>query len=81
MPWPEEVDDRLAAAQLAERIKPRLADLPDMQRQVVTLRDIEGLCADEVCDLLGLSEGNQRVLLHRSRSRLRGVLELEMGKA
>lgn len=81
VPWPEEVDDRLVAAQLAARIRPRLDELPDMQRQVVTLRDIEGLGADEVCDLLGLTEGNQRVLLHRGRSRLRGMLELEMGKA
>ena len=81
VPWPDEVDDRLVAAQLAEWIRPRLEDLPDMQRQVVTLRDVEGLSADEVCDLLGLTEGNQRVLLHRGRSRLRGMLELEMGKA
>ena len=81
VPWPDEVDDRLVAAQLAERIRPRLEELPDMQRQVVTLRDVEGLSAEEVCELLGLTEGNQRVLLHRGRSRLRGMLELEMGKA
>jgi len=79
VPWPDEVDDRLVAAQLAERIRPRIDDLPEMQRQVVTLRDIEGLEATDVCELLGLSEGNQRVLLHRGRSRLRGMLESEMG--
>ena len=80
VPWPDEVDDRLAAAQMAERIRPRIAELPDMQRQVVTLRDVEGMSSDEVCELLGLTEGNQRVLLHRGRSRLRGMLEHEMGK-
>jgi RNA polymerase sigma-70 factor (ECF subfamily) len=79
VPWPDEVDDRLVASQLAERIRPRIGELPDMQRQVVTLRDVEGLGAAEVCDLLGLSEGNQRVLLHRGRARLRGMLETEMG--
>ena len=81
VPWSDEVDDRLVAAQLAERIRPRLEELPAMQRQVVTLRDVEGFSADEVCELLGLTEGNQRVLLHRGRARLRGMLEHEMGKA
>jgi RNA polymerase sigma-70 factor (ECF subfamily) len=81
VPWPDEVDDRLVAAQLAAQIRPRLEELPAMQRQVVTLRDVEGLSADDVCELLGLTEGNQRVLLHRGRSRLRGMLEAEMGKA
>ena len=81
VPWPEEVDDRLVAAQLAERVRPLIDELPDMQRQVVTLRDVEGLSAQEVCDVLGLTEGNQRVLLHRGRARLRSMLEREMGKA
>jgi RNA polymerase sigma-70 factor (ECF subfamily) len=79
VPWPEEVDDRLVADDLARRIRPKIDELPDMQRQVVTLRDVHGLDAPEVCALLGLSEGNQRVLLHRGRSRLRGMLESEMG--
>jgi RNA polymerase sigma-70 factor (ECF subfamily) len=78
VPWPDEVDDRLVASQLAHRIRPRIDELPDMQRQVVILRDVEGLDASEVCELLGLSDGNQRVLLHRGRSRLRGMLESEM---
>ena len=80
VPWPDDVDDRLLAGQLAERIRPRLDELPDMQRQVVLLRDVDGMSAEEVCDLLGLTDGNQRVLLHRGRSRLRGMLEAEMGK-
>lgn len=79
VPWPEDVDDRLVADELARRIRPKIDELPDMQRQVVTLRDVHGLDAPEVCALLGLSEGNQRVLLHRGRSRLRGMLESEMG--
>jgi RNA polymerase sigma-70 factor (ECF subfamily) len=49
--------------------------LPPAQRVVVALRDMHGWPAAEVCDVLGLSEANQRVLLHRGRSRLRGVLE------
>jgi RNA polymerase sigma-70 factor, ECF subfamily len=81
VPWPDEIDDRLVAGELAKRIRPWIDELPDMQRQVVTLRDVDGLSAEEVCDLLGLTEGNQRVLLHRGRSRLRSMLEREMGKA
>jgi RNA polymerase sigma-70 factor (ECF subfamily) len=52
-----------------------MAELPAQQRAVVTLRDVEGLNSDEVCDALQVSEANQRVLLHRARSRLRAVLE------
>jgi RNA polymerase sigma-70 factor (ECF subfamily) len=52
-----------------------LADLPANQRAVVTLRDIEGLGSTDVCNVLGISETNQRVLLHRGRSRVRAALE------
>ncbi len=58
-----------------EQIALALAELPDTQRAVVTLRDIEEWGSDEVCNVLGLSESNQRVLLHRGRQRLRAVLE------
>jgi RNA polymerase sigma-70 factor (ECF subfamily) len=79
-PWPEDVDDRLAATALAERVRAGIAELPWQQRQVVTLRDIEGLGAADVCELLGISEGNQRVLLHRGRTRVRRMLDHELGK-
>lgn len=79
-PWPDDVDDRLYASMLAERVRARMSELPDQQRQVVILRDLEGVSAPEVCDLLGISEANQRVLLHRGRSRIRGMLENELGK-
>ena len=49
--------------------------IPDSQRVVVTLRDVAGWGSDEVCDTLGLTEGNQRVLLHRGRAKLRAALE------
>jgi len=52
-----------------------LAALPDAQRQVVLLRDVEGLPARSVCQMLGLSGTNQRVLLHRGRTRLKRALE------
>jgi len=52
-----------------------MARLPEGQRQVIWLRDVEGLDSEEVCDLLNVSEANQRVLLHRARSRVRAALE------
>ena len=52
-----------------------IAELPSAQRAVITMRDVQGCPADEVCDALGVSEGNQRVLLHRARSRVRAALE------
>jgi RNA polymerase sigma-70 factor (ECF subfamily) len=52
-----------------------LRDLPPRQRAVVALRDVHGLSAEEVCDVLELSAGNQRILLHRGRARLRELLE------
>jgi RNA polymerase sigma-70 factor, ECF subfamily len=79
--WVEEADNRLHAAKLAGRLRSALEGLPERQREVVTLRDIDGLSSEEVCSVLDISEGNQRVLLHRGRSRLRQVLETEFGRA
>jgi RNA polymerase sigma-70 factor (ECF subfamily) len=77
-PWADRVDDRLIATQLAERVQSLLHELPDVQRQVVVLRDVEGLPPIEVSELLGISDGNQRVLLHRGRARLRHLLAAEV---
>lgn len=77
--WVDDVDDRLAAHQVLERLPSMLAQLPASQRQVVALRDVEGLPAGEVCEILDISEANQRVLLHRGRSRLRAMVEAQMG--
>jgi RNA polymerase sigma-70 factor (ECF subfamily) len=77
-PWPDQVDDRLSAERVATRIRDLLPSLPDQQRQVVTLRDVEGLDAADVGTLLGITDGNQRVLLHRGRARLRALLADEV---
>jgi RNA polymerase sigma-70 factor (ECF subfamily) len=77
-PWADRADDRLLAAQLAERVQSLLTELPESQRQVIVLRDVEGLPAAEVAELLGVSDGNQRVLLHRARARVRHLLAEEV---
>jgi RNA polymerase sigma-70 factor (ECF subfamily) len=79
--WIEDIDDRLRAGKLAHRIRSVIEELPARQREVVTLRDVEGLSSDEVCHVLEITDGNQRVLLHRGRSRVRQVLETEFGRA
>ena len=77
-PWSERVDDEVVAQQLAKRVHELLPSLPDQQRQVVVLRDVEGLEPSQVTAVLGISDGNQRVLLHRGRARLRELLALEI---
>jgi len=79
-PWSEQADERLTAERLAGRVQQLLPELPDSQRQVVVLRDLEGTPPADVCALLGISDGHQRVLLHRGRARLRGLLDGEMGR-
>ena len=73
-PW-QKPDRRLLSLEVRTQLKEALEQLPDRQRLIVGLRDIDGLSAEEVCGLLDLSQENQRVLLHRGRSRLRAALE------
>src|SRR5262249_43991889 len=65
--WSEEAEDRLVAQHLVHRVRELLPGLPEAQREVLLLRDIEGVSAPDVSELLGVSDGNQRVLLHRAR--------------
>jgi RNA polymerase sigma-70 factor (ECF subfamily) len=78
-PWAEQVEDKLTAAKIASRIRAAISELPPRQREVVTLRDVQGMSSAEVCSALDISEGNQRVILHRGRSWLRQVIESEFG--
>jgi RNA polymerase sigma-70 factor, ECF subfamily len=70
--WPE---DRLVAAETRDKLAGAIEALPGSQRAVISLRDLEGWSAEEVCNALGISETNQRVLLHRARSKVRKALE------
>src|SRR5207237_10181725 len=70
-PWRSPRDGEEAV----EAVERAVDDLPPGQRTVITLRDIQGCESAEVCDVLGISEGNQRVLLHRARSKVRAHLE------
>ena len=78
-PWADQVEDRVMAAKMAARILAAIGELPPRQREVVTLRDVQGLNSAEVCSALDISDANQRVLLHRGRSWLRQVIESEFG--
>jgi RNA polymerase sigma-70 factor, ECF subfamily len=73
-PWPSPEQDMLAG-EVHGRVEAALAELPDRQRVVITLRDVEGYSSDEVCSILEISAANQRVLLHRARAFVRGKLE------
>ena len=77
--WIEEAEDRIEAEKLGGLLKTAIDGLPGRQREVVLLRDVEGMSSAEVCDVLSISEANQRVLLHRGRGKLRQVLETELG--
>lgn len=73
-PW-QDPQRRLASLEARKLIGEAIGRLPAREKAVVTLRDVEGLSSEEVCELLELSEGNQRVILHRGRSRVRRELE------
>jgi RNA polymerase sigma-70 factor (ECF subfamily) len=77
--WAVEAENRIDAVKLSGLVRGGLDTLPGRQREVVVLRDVEGLSSAEVCQVLAISEANQRVLLHRGRSKLRQVLESELG--
>lgn len=73
--WETIPEERMLSRETLQRIADAIAALPDGQRQVIRLRDVEGWSAEEVVAALAISGGNQRVLLHRARSRVRAALE------
>lgn len=75
--WPE---DHLLAGEVRGHLERALAHLPDRQRAVVMLRDVEGWSPAEICELFGITPGNERVLLHRGRTAVRRELEQYMAQ-
>jgi RNA polymerase sigma-70 factor (ECF subfamily) len=76
--WPTP-EEGLLAGETRDVIADAIAALPVAQRTVIALRDIEGWSSEEVCDALEISAGNQRILLHRARSRVRTAIESYYG--
>jgi RNA polymerase sigma-70 factor (ECF subfamily) len=77
--WSSVPEEELLGRESLEVVKATIAELPDSQRLVITMRDVAGCSSQEVCETLEVSEGNQRVLLHRARSRVREALERHLG--
>jgi len=73
--WATVPDVRLLSQETLAHVRDAIAELPERQQEVIVLRDVEGWSAEEVCDALGVSGVNQRVLLHRARSKVRSALE------
>ena len=73
--WGRSPEELLLAAETRRYLDQAVVTLTPQQREVITLRDVEGLSAGEVCNILGITEMNQRVLLHRARSKVRQALE------
>src|SRR5664279_1580044 len=78
--WDEIPESNLLAQEMRMRIDAAIDGLPPRQREVITLRDVEQIGSEDVCNILGISETNQRVLLHRARSHVRRALELYLGE-
>jgi RNA polymerase sigma-70 factor (ECF subfamily) len=74
----EDPERRLGSLEARALLRAAIDDLPPVQQAVIALRDVEGVSAEEVCDLLDITAVNQRVILHRARSRVRSVLERYM---
>ena len=74
--WEELPEAALSSQETLGAVRAAIEALPPAQRQVIQLRDIDGWSAEEVCNVLELSETNQRVLLHRARSKVRRAIEV-----
>ena len=77
--WETSPEDAAAHAETLRLVRTTIETLPTAQRLVITMRDLEGWPSEEVCEVLELSAANQRVLLHRARSKVRAELEEHLG--
>lgn len=77
--WGLSPEERLLSKETQAVIEQAIAALPETQRAVITLRDIQEWTSPEAAHLLGITEGHQRVLLHRARSKVRRALEQYLG--
>ena len=73
--WGDDPERRLLSQECMGQLQQAISELPPAQKSVVALRDVSGWTAEEVCELMEISEANQRVLLHRARSRIRSAME------
>lgn len=73
--WGSLPEEKLLGRETLELVKREIEALPEAQRTVITMRDVAGCSAEEVCEVLEISTANQRVLLHRARSRVRAAIE------
>jgi len=78
--WDMTPEQLLLSQECRILIEQAITSLPELQKEVITLRDVQGRDNDEICVVLGISEANCRVLLHRARSRMRQALENYLGK-
>jgi RNA polymerase sigma-70 factor, ECF subfamily len=74
-PWADDPEGRLTSAETLREVREAIEALPPAQRSVLVLRDVAGHEAVDICNILGISETNMRVLLHRGRSKVRAKLE------
>lgn len=79
--WRELPEARLLSLQTTDLLRRAVDSLPAVQQAVIVLRDMEGWSAQEVCELLGVTDGDQRVLLHRARTKARRALEEHLDQA
>lgn len=78
--WSTLPEERVLGRETLACVREAIAGLPPRQAHVLVLRDVEGWDAGEVCAALGLTDGNQRILLHRARGRVRAALEVHLAE-
>src|SRR3954452_6828798 len=79
--WEDQPESALRSKETLEVVRSAIARLPDTQKAVITMRDLDGFDAEETRNALEISESNQRVLLHRARAKVRAALEQHFGEA